>query len=546
MGSGVDLAFHLQRIEGVYKGLLSGQFPVRIQPQWIDDHGYAVSVFYGDILFYFPALLRMIGFTLQDAFKIYMLVILTGTTFISFISFKKIFNDETAALAGTVLYVCSNEHIYSRYYSWVGSFSAMMFYPIILAGLYILFERDIRDKHYKRTWLYLLIGFSGILQTHMISCLLVSLFTAILCIICIKKFFRKETLIEIGKAVGAWVLLNLWFLVPFLQYMTGDYGITATLATDEQIIDRYALLANFTDAGKTWRDIFSNNSGIGYAMILVLLCYVLSIPFIKRSKNKIGKESLICFGLVVMGIYFCTDYFPVIAVARFDIVQKFCKAIQYQSRIMGIVVILLACLGGFLITELKENRKAVLYLTIAFCICAFYQDILYFQSLQLEETYLEQLDLISWPADDPYSYAIGNGEYLPVNVNLSDLSREVTYDSEMLQVDNIRRDYLYYELQINNLSNTEQQMIFPLLFYDGYQCKNVKTGEQLQICAGENGMVSVIIPANYDGLLKLDFVGFWYWRLAEIISLLVMMFIIWIIYHYRNCDVLKSVDLEKS
>lgn len=92
--SSADLKFHLQRIEGVYKRLLSGQFPVRIQPEWLDGNGYAVSIFYGDILMYFPAVLRMIGFTVQEAYKVYAGFINVETVFVSFYAFRRMTRDD--------------------------------------------------------------------------------------------------------------------------------------------------------------------------------------------------------------------------------------------------------------------------------------------------------------------------------------------------------------------------------------------------------------------------------------------------------------------
>ena len=54
-----DLNFFLMRVDGLKDGLLSGTFPVRIQPNWLNGYGYATSIFYGDLFLYFPALLRM-------------------------------------------------------------------------------------------------------------------------------------------------------------------------------------------------------------------------------------------------------------------------------------------------------------------------------------------------------------------------------------------------------------------------------------------------------------------------------------------------------
>ena len=45
MVSGADLTYHLHRIEGVKDGLLTGQFPVRLEPRWVFDHGYANGIF---------------------------------------------------------------------------------------------------------------------------------------------------------------------------------------------------------------------------------------------------------------------------------------------------------------------------------------------------------------------------------------------------------------------------------------------------------------------------------------------------------------------
>lgn len=70
---GHDLPFHLLRIEGIREGIQSGHFPVRIQPNWLNGYGYGVSVFYGDILLYFPAILRIFGCSVQNAFKLFVL-----------------------------------------------------------------------------------------------------------------------------------------------------------------------------------------------------------------------------------------------------------------------------------------------------------------------------------------------------------------------------------------------------------------------------------------------------------------------------------------
>ena len=88
----IDLPFHLMRIEGLYEGLMGGQFPVKLQPGWLNGYGYAVSVFYGDILLYFPAFLRVLGFTLSEVFKAYAFCINIATVLVAYYCFQNIFN----------------------------------------------------------------------------------------------------------------------------------------------------------------------------------------------------------------------------------------------------------------------------------------------------------------------------------------------------------------------------------------------------------------------------------------------------------------------
>ena len=81
--TGADMTFHLLRIEGIKDGLLSGQFPVRIHPNWLQGHGYASGIFYCDLFLYLPAFLRIMGLTVQTAYICYKLFINVMTCLIA-------------------------------------------------------------------------------------------------------------------------------------------------------------------------------------------------------------------------------------------------------------------------------------------------------------------------------------------------------------------------------------------------------------------------------------------------------------------------------
>lgn len=62
-------------------------------------------------------------------------------------------------------------------------------------------------------------GFTGLLQSHLLTTELAVFFTAAFCLLYFKKTFTRPVLPALCKAAGAAIVWNLWFMVPLLQYM---------------------------------------------------------------------------------------------------------------------------------------------------------------------------------------------------------------------------------------------------------------------------------------------------------------------------------------
>lgn len=523
--AGADLRFHLQRLEGVYKGLLSGQFPVRIQPGWLDGYGYASSVFYGDIFMYFPAFLRIVGFSLEDAYKCYLWGINVATAVLSFYAFRKIAKDDLAAMAGSLLYVCSTERLSIQYCARVGNYGAMMFYPLIAAGFYLIFTEDEKKAEYKRLWKLLAFGFTGLLMTHMQSCVLVGLYAVLGCLLMIRRVFRKEVFLELLKAVGGALLLNLWYLVPFAQYMLNEkLQINSTIAGGEEIEDYYVRLADFVQGGESLHSLFASPGRVDYAILLILLVYMVTLPL--QKKNKAARGSRVILGLSLSAFWACTDLFPAVEIARLSkVIVKYFSVLQYQIRFISVAVTLTACGAAlFFVMDVLETEK--LYLLAGLLCCAMlYQDFHYFETIVPEMVYLSDADLNSRYGKSRYDYGIGNGEFLPVSFDSQKLTME-TEAEEALRTEEVRRDYLTYDISVTNTSAREQKIFLPLLYYRGYQSYDVASGESLVTEAGDNGRVTVRVPANYSGTFRTIFSAPWYWHMAEAVSAATLVFIL--------------------
>ncbi|MDE7287555.1 MAG: hypothetical protein K2N55_12040, partial [Lachnospiraceae bacterium] len=72
-----------------------------------------------------------------------------------------------------------------------------------------------------------IIGFTGLIQTHVLTCFLTAFMMVLFCIVYYKRIFRKNVLRYLLQIAAITVLVNLWFIVPFLQYMGEDFVVTA-------------------------------------------------------------------------------------------------------------------------------------------------------------------------------------------------------------------------------------------------------------------------------------------------------------------------------
>lgn len=528
LGGGTDLTFHLSRLEGLYRGFQglgkNGQFPVRIQPGWLDGYGYAVSVFYGDIFMYFPAVLRVIGFTLEGAYKVYAGTVNIATVFLSFYAFKRISRNNMAAMMGSVLYAGSAQRLALLYTTVIGSCSGMVFYPLIAAGFYLLFTEDINSEGYKRIWILLTLGFTGILMTHMLSCLMVGAYSLLLCIIMLKKTIRRNTFIELLKAAWITILLNLWYLVPMIQYMLGEkLRINTNLSAELEIKDYYAQLADFMQESRDLYSLFTDENTIGFSMMLVFILYMISIPVQKKDMKTRCSRVVAC--LTLFAFIVCTDFFPVVGLARIStLMTKFFLTLQYQYRLMSIAVVLAACLAVLFFSMDVFDRKMLFYIAGVLCLVTFYQDFRYFQTLSSDEIYLDGIALEGRINNEPYSYHIGNGEYLPITTDVKKLTKDVEGD-EQLRIGQVAREGTSFEITVENMVSEKQTLLFPVLYYSGYQARDLSTRDKLVTEIGDNGRVAVIVPADYRGTFCLCYCEPMIWRGAEIVSVFTLIVI---------------------
>lgn len=525
--SGGDLGYHLMRIEGINDGILNGQFPVRIAPEWVQGYGYASSIFYGETLMYIGALFRMIGFTVTTSYHMYMFLINLATVLVSFYCFYKIFNGKYVALLSTMLYTLSIYRAFKTFAACaLGEAHAMIFIPLILYGFFKVYTEDIESENYSRSYIPLMIGFTGIIQSHMLTGELVGGFTIILCIILWKRTFRKKTFLVLVKTVVGFVLLSFWFIVPFADYMlTGNFVIHNVWAREIQNAGGYIAhhLISFTGPGaKTIYSIEgmfeSNPTNIGIALLVVLFIWIMMLFFRKtecfsKAELALGKITLL-FAMIslVLGL----SIFP------WDKIQSInhsfavlVSSLQFPHRFFTIASICLAAIAG-LITKYVMNRwkEYGLQLWALFLISLTLISGVYLYNEIVYTNIAHRID----NHEGMGSGYISGEEYLPYGCEAEQLLYHDPIGTENVLIDDYEKDGLKISFACENTSDSVGEIELQLLYYKGYKAVDKNTKEELDVFLGGNSVVTVKVPPLYKGEVYVSFVSPWYWRLAELTS----------------------------
>lgn len=522
-----DLLFHLLRVEGIKDSILHGQFPNRIAPGWQQGYGYASPIFYGETVLYIMALLRLTGFTILTSYRIFFFWLNVATVLISYCCFKKIFKEEYIGLLCTVLYVLSVYRIFKTFFTGgFGESIAVTLLPVLVYGFYRVFSQDVESGEYKRSFVPLTIGFTGLIQTHLLTGELVGLFTIILCLVMIKKVFRKQTFIVLAKTVVYSCLLSAWFLVPFLDYMlTGDFVIqhvSGRTIQDRGLYPAHLSFAFPISGSNVFYDANgmydSQSANLGIALFAVLLLWA-GLRFFGRT-GTLKKEELalgrISAWFAVLSMGMSLYLFPWDRIQAINsLTAALVSSLQFPSRTLSIAAVMLTILAGVTAKCIADNYGK--------------QGKIIFLSAMTVMTMMSNLWLLTYMTyhmGGAYIYneeGLGSGyisgaEYLPYGADPSQfISREPRMYGD-ISLDRYEKNGLTVDVECQNTGAESGGMELPLLYYKGYQAWDMDTGERFAVQAGENFSVRVLLPAGYSGTVRTAFVSPFYWRIAEGVS----------------------------
>ncbi|MCR5747984.1 MAG: hypothetical protein K6G03_09775 [Lachnospiraceae bacterium] len=499
---GHDINYHLLRIEALKEGILAGKPFLRINMLFFGGMGYASSLFYPDLLLYFPAILRALGVGINQSYHLFIALCIVLGFITSFYSARYISKSSYAGIITAVIFTLYQYHIddiYTR--SAVGEFTAVIFVPLVLAGLY-----DFIYEEFNKPWL-LAVGMSGVLLCHTI--------TTIVCLgVCV-----FVSLIEIRQLLRMPVkLLRLLFTIIFVMGLTAFYWMPVFEMLLTGTVNNEFTYNTAYESPKLWEIFYNDYNRMGVVIFVLLLSGLI----IKRR----SRFADIC-AVTGLAVTLCsTTFFPW---ARLEGVLGF---VQFPWRLFVMSGPLLAFAEGIYFSQLasdigtkdydaKTKDAGVWDSCSARVILIIVTGIMLFSAISTLERNKEKYYSYS---DDyfeyvPYTAEVIGGEWMPTTVEnrgalISQADSARLDDGSGIGV--IRNKN---ELEISGIKKQVKYADVPFVYYKGYAAVNSDTNEFLKVSAeGENGCIRVYTEGAEN--IRVYYKGTAIQHMSDIISLI--------------------------
>lgn len=518
---GHDLPFHLMRLEGVADALRNGQLPARVYPFAINGYGYASGLFYPDLFLYPAALLRLCGLPLQFCYKFALLLANLLSAICGYFGFKAIFKNRAAGVAGAAFMTFASYRLVNVWLrSAVGEAFAMAFFPLALAALWLLLREPTDSPDFKKGALFGVVGFGGVIQSHIISCELIGLFALAACVVCIKRVFEKKRLFALLKTAGLTLALNAWFIVPLLDMLRGDYAVNSVGAgrvsyelAEQALFPSQLFKLNGRCAGLSL-DLAAGPSGdmpLGMGLLLMAAALLFVIVYIvKKGRFRFAKAGMLAL-LGAAALMFMTTYlFPWRWLSSLPVIGSLASVLQFPWRLMSLVTLLLAFVGCAGVAAL--DKRSLKIAACALLAAAVTQLAFFFSAYNINYKIVDTLGL--------HSASVGNGEYLPEGCDINALNKTAPLASGV-EVTAYDKNGLTIDMTLSNAGGADGSVTLPLLYYPGYAARSADGGA-LAVDKGESGALELRVPAGFEGEVGVDYKGKAVWRAFDALSSLTL------------------------
>lgn len=494
---GHDTFFHLSRIEGLATSIKHHDYLPSIYPLKNNGFGYISPMFYADVLLYPFAIVYLWGVSIVSSYKLVIYV----WTFLACLSmmycvYRLSRKSVKASILAGILYTFNNYHVSDVFVRGaLGEVQALIFLPLLLLGLYEIYEEENKRP---LTYLFALIG---LVLSHNLTFLSAVVFVVIVSLCYVKKFIKK-----MGKTVILYsflaFLFTAFYTIPMLDMMKSDTFILHYYAKNSDLA-AYALplwkyFANTTVFG------FGDNASekqmllnVGYTMMFSGLLLFVRKDLLKR------KFIRICLIVGYVCLFLPSSFVPWDALSVF-------RVLQFPWRLLTMASLLLCVFASLILESVLQKKVLFAGLCTVLIGEGLYHVLPYDNTTFAMNTKTKWSDITSGTYIDPYYSAtymrveLAGGDYLPLSsIDFRKITQTI-YDTDM-QVAYVPFEKHYHTLTFQ--TSSPQTYILPLTYYKGYHAYRMSKDQKTEIPLSESAYGLVEINVEEEGTYQIVYEG---------------------------------------
>lgn len=566
ISGGHDVEAHMGRIGAIASGLKGHVFPVRMYRYFENDMGYPMGIFYGDIFLYPSAILHLCGMPLWSCYVTYVLMMNALTAFTAYLSFKTISGRRDIGLLASAVYTLSLWRLNDVYVrAAAGEYGAFAFLPLIALGLYLAAAGAAYEPSTETSadgaiskadpgmtnasgygtviFFSLVFGLTGVIHTHIITCVMTAVFAIIYCLIFIRRIVRNGNLKTLILSGAATLILNAGFIVPFVRmYIKGDYVVRhLTRRIGGQGVYPLQLLTFRGDYAAVSHGIeegtemsaempFTLGPVLILIFILALAGYIRSFADGQKGKDNAGESRIIkdtvfapvLMGMSVLALFMTTCFFPYDALADLmGPVAAVIGGVQFPWRYLVMATLFLSALTVY-VCRIWDKRavRIILWIVAAASALVFMgkqaaADNKHTDAVSTEGVRLQLMD--------------SDIMYLPNDLDTESLKdRRLRTSAEAASSQDMGFDGVSYTVIADDPGDSDGWVDIPLLYYDGYHSYtvdgngDVKAKDEYKISEGDDHRIRIAVAAGSRDMVEVRYSEPWYCRISELISLMTL------------------------
>ena len=509
---GDDGLFHLANIKVIADGLPFSIFS-KILPDIANNFGFGVGIFY-------PPLPHIVGAFIYKFVNIFGISVVNAEAILHFLIFlasgitmymlgKTVFKSNVKALIASLFYITYNYFFVDVVVRDALNESFMfIFMPLVFLGLFHLFN----DYNIKKFYIYFVIGYVGLMYSHLVMSVYFTLFLLVFLLFYIKDIFNKKNFGHLCLAALMILVFTSTFTVPMIEHKLSGIEYVSFIERNWSINDVWSMPFK----GFFVNYAYSNgldNKGLIYSDLNFIVTIFFILALIRIFKKKVDKNlskfliAIICFGF--LGIIL--NAFKSVWLH----VPSLLLSIQFVwrlSQFVGFAFALVAAEGLQSYLNMFKSK----YITIALCIIlVFLVSFVYANNKKTVFNYdVKDVDV---------SVDGAAREHFPIKLydNIEEFWKK-EYKINILKgnadVKIIEDDSPYMKFEVKNIKD-DLKIELPRIYYLGYEVTN-EQDEIIEYDFHNPGYISLNIIDN--GVYELKYVGTKGYKIAVMLKVVMI------------------------